>query len=401
MTVLTNARVVLGVTGGIAAYKAADLASKLTQAGALVDVILTDAAREFIGAATFEGLTQRPVHSSVFSAWRPGQYGHVTLARDAGVVLVAPATANTIAHLASGFADDLLGAAALSTTAPLLIAPAMEHHMFHHPATQANLAILKGRGARQIGPLTGRLASGETGDGRLASTETLIGEIRRTLGRDGPLRGRHIVVTAGGTHEALDPVRFLGNRSSGQMGYEIAQAALDAGAAVTLIAGPTTLFAPVGARVVDVVTSLEMRAAVDAAVKTADVLIGAAAVADFRPEQPKRTKMKKKPGQDSIELKLIRNPDILAEAARSGLLKIGFAAETEDLIANARDQLLKKGLALIVANDAEGTIGSSTSEATLIAADGSMVSLPEMPKAAVAAEVMLRLIELIAERDGV
>jgi phosphopantothenoylcysteine decarboxylase/phosphopantothenate--cysteine ligase len=392
--------VVLGVTGGIAAYKAADIASKLTQAGAIVDVILTESARQFVGEATFEALTQRPVHTSVFAHWRPGQYGHVSLAKEADIVLVAPATANTIAKLANGIADDMLGAVALSSTAPLLIAPAMEHAMYHHPATQANLQLLKERGATQIGPLAGHLASGEHGDGRFVSTETLLGELRRTLGRNGPLKGRHVVVTAGGTQEALDPVRYIGNRSSGQMGYELAQAAIDAGACVTLVTGPTSLSAPVGATVVRTITALEMRDAVQRAVARADALIGAAAVADYRPAEAKRAKMKKEPGQEQLALQLVRNPDILGETNRDGLIKIGFAAETEELIAYAREKLINKGLALIVANDAEATIGSPTSEATLIAADGSLTALPRQPKAHVAAEVIARLADLIADRNG-
>ena len=400
VTVLINARIVLGVTGGIAAYKAAELASKLTQNGALVDVILTDAARAFIGEATFEALTQRPVHSSVFSHWRPGQYGHISLAKDAEVVVVAPATANTIAQLANGLAGDMLGAVALSTQAPLLIAPAMEHHMYHHPATQANLDTLKSRGAVQIGPLTGHLASGEVGDGRFVNTDRLIGEIRRALGRNGPLKNAHIVVTAGGTREAIDPVRYLGNRSSGLMGYELARAAVDAGAEVTLISAAPQLEDPVGATVVAVQSCLEMRDAVAIAVKTADALIGAAAVADFRPASPRLSKMKKEPGQERHELELVRNPDILGEIGHPGLVKIGFAAETENLIAYAREKLRTKGLSLIVANEAEATIGSSSSEATFIAADGSITSLPRMPKSDVAAEVIARLVNLLLARNG-
>lgn len=400
VTVLTNARVVLGVTGGIAAYKAVDLASKLTQAGAIVDVIMTASAREFIGEATFEALTSRPVHSSVFTPWHPGSYGHITLAQEAQVMAVAPATANTIAKLAHGLADDMLGAVALSTTAPLIVAPAMEHHMFHHPATQANLDILKARGVIQAGPVTGHLASGQSGDGRFASADALLGEIRRALGRDGALKGRRVVVTAGGTQEALDPVRYIGNRSSGQMGYEIAQAAIDVGAHVTLVTAPTSLVPPVGVCVVRVTSTFEMRDAVAEAVKRADALIGAAAVADFRPEQAKRTKIKKEPGQDHLELRLARNPDILAETSHPHLIKIGFAAETDGLIAYAREKLQKKGLSLIIANDAETTIGSPTSQATFIAEDGSLTALPESPKAEVAAEVIARLIDLIAQRDG-
>ncbi|HKG27095.1 MAG TPA: bifunctional phosphopantothenoylcysteine decarboxylase/phosphopantothenate--cysteine ligase CoaBC, partial [Thermomicrobiales bacterium] len=235
MTVLRDARILLAVTGGIAAYKAADLASKLVQAGAVVEAVLSETARQFVGAATFEALTKRPVHGDVFEPWTETSFGHITLGHEADAIVVAPATANTIARLAHGLADDMLGAAYLSTTAPLIVVPAMEHLMYHHPATQANLATLRARGAVQVGPERGRLASGEEGDGRFPSTETILGAIRLTLGRTGPLAGKRIVVSAGGTQEPIDPVRFVGNRSSGLMGYALAQAALDAGASVRLV----------------------------------------------------------------------------------------------------------------------------------------------------------------------
>lgn len=370
MTLLRDARVVLAVSGGIAAYKAADLASKLTQAGAAVETILSRSAQEFVRPLTFSALTRRPVHADPFEAWTEAAAGHITLAHEADVLLVAPATANTIARLSLGLADDLLGMVALATAAPLTIAPAMEHQMFLHPATQAHVATLRERGATFVGPDSGRLASGEIGTGRFAPTEDILGALRIVLGRHGPLAGRHVVVTAGGTHEPLDPVRFLGNRSSGKMGYALAQAALDRGATVTLVTGPTYLRPPYGATVVRVETAREMEAAVHEAVAAADILIMAAAVSDFRPAVRFGAKLKKEAQGDGMTIALDRNPDIIAGVARPGLLKIGFAAETERLVEHAASKLAAKGLAMIVANDAVGTIGSDESTATLLYADG-------------------------------
>ncbi|MDP9362717.1 MAG: bifunctional phosphopantothenoylcysteine decarboxylase/phosphopantothenate--cysteine ligase CoaBC, partial [Chloroflexota bacterium] len=226
MTSLRHANVVLAVSGGIAAYKAADLASRLVQVGAVVDVILTAGAQEFVRPLTFAALTKRPVRTTPFAPWTEESSGHISLAHDADVLVVAPASANVLARIALGLADDLLGTVALSTRAPLVLAPAMEHGMFHHPATQTHLATLRGRGAIVVGPESGRLASGATGDGRLASIDRIVGTLRATLGRNGPLAGRRVVVSAGGTQEPLDPVRFLGNRSSGAMGYALAAAAV-------------------------------------------------------------------------------------------------------------------------------------------------------------------------------
>lgn len=395
MTLLASARIVLGVSGGIAAYKAADLASKLVQAGARVDTILTAGAQEFMRPLTFQAITHRPVFSGVFEGWSEATSGHVTLAQEADVLVVAPATANAIARLATGLADDMVGAVALATAAPLVVAPAMEHRMFHHPATQANLATLVERGATVVGPETGRLASGQHGDGRLAPAAAIVGAIRVVLGRCGPLAGRHVVVTAGGTQEPLDPVRYLGNRSSGTMGYALAQAALDRGAAVTLITGPTALLPPYGARVIRIETALEMQSAVEQAVATADALIMAAAVADFRPAVRGAGKIKKRPGENGMTLELARNPDIVASIDRLGLIKVGFAAETDDLLANAREKLVAKDLAMIVANDAVATIGRSESTATILYRNAEPEALPRMGKAEVAAAIMDRMTALV------
>lgn len=401
-SILVGARVVLGVSGGIAAYKAADLASKLIQAGATVDVIMTAGAREFIQPLTFQALTKRPVHTGAFEGWTEESFGHVTLARDASALLVAPATANTLARLAGGFADDMLAAVALSTEAPLIVAPAMEHHMWRHAATQANVHILTERGVTIVSPESGRLASGYEGEGRLASTETILGTLRGVLGRGGVLAGQRVVVTAGGTQEPLDPVRFIGNRSSGRMGVALAEAALAAGAVVTLIAGPTVQQVPAGVHVIRIGSAGELLSAVESSVATADVLIMAAAVADFRPDHIATQKIKKRAEKETVTMELVRNPDIVASINRPGLLKVGFAAETESLVENARGKLASKGLALIVANDAVDTIGSTESAATLIHPDRVPLALPRMGKDALARRIVDEIAELISagERDN-
>lgn len=396
MSILKGTRIALGVSGGIAAYKAADLASKLVQGGATVDVILTKHATEFIQPLTFQAITKQPVHTGVFEGWREDWFGHISLAHASQALLIAPATANTIAKLAAGLADDMLSSVALASTAPLIIAPAMEHQMWRHPATQANLTTLRSRGATIVGPETGRLASGEFGDGRLVQPEYILGALRQVLGRNGALAGRKIVVSAGGTHEPLDPVRFLGNRSSGLMGYAIAQSAIDQGADVTLVSGPTLLKPPYGAHFVSVETADEMAGAVRDASERADVLIMAAAVADYRPAESRTSKIKKGDPDEPSVIELTRNPDILASIDRPGLIKIGFAAETDDLIANASEKLKRKGLAMIVANDAVKTIGSELSTATFILPYGEPEELPMAEKAEVADAILERIARLLA-----
>ncbi len=393
---LAGKRVVLGVTGGIAAYKAADLTSKLVQLGADVHVVMTQAAQRFVAPFTFQALTRNPVHTSVFEGWEEETAGHVTLAATAEAVIVAPATANTIARMAHGFAEDMLGAVLLATQAPVLVAPAMEHHMWHHPATQANLSTLVERGARVIDPETGRLASGAHGDGRMAPVERIVQEIRRAIGAGGLLHGRTVIITAGGTHEAIDPVRFIGNGSSGTMGIALAQAAIDAGAEVRLILGPTVPTAPAGIPTTRITSALELQAAVDQAAGDADVLIMAAAVADFRPEQIATGKIKKVDNEDSQTITLVKNPDIIASVERPGLIKVGFAAETEDLLANAQEKLERKGLAMIIANDAVATIGAPTSRATILQPGApEPESLPEMGKGDLAREIITRVAGLV------
>ena len=296
MTILAGKRVVLGVCGSIAAFKAAQLCSTLVQAGAEVDVILTKAAREFVTPLTFQSLTRRPVYGDLYGdvAANPSlSSAHVDVGMHADVMVVCPATATTIARLAHGLADDMLACTALVSRAPLVVAPAMNVAMWEHPATQANLATLLGRGAVQVGPEFGRLAEGVVGMGRLASLDDVIGATRAALGRGGPLAGRRVVVTAGGTHEPIDPVRYVGNRSSGKMGYALAEAARDAGAAVTLVSGPVSLGRPWGVTVLPVQTARQMADATLGACEGANLLIMAAAVADYRPEVEAERKLKR------------------------------------------------------------------------------------------------------------
>ncbi len=387
----------LGITGGVAAHKAVDLASKLVQQGARVDVVLTESARQFVGPAGLQAITRRPVHGSVFEPWTESYAGHVTLGEESDLIIIAPATANVIAELAAGLASDMLGSAVLASTAPLVVAPAMEDTMYWHPATQQNVVTLKQRGVTMVGPEEGRLASGESGMGRMSEPMTILGAARQVLGRHGLLRGKCLVVTAGGTREALDPVRYLGNRSSGMMGYALAQAAIDAGAEVRLISGPTTLPTPVGVQRVDVQTAVQMCDAVTEAVKGAQAIVMAAAVADYRPKDVRSEKMKKTELGASLSLELVTNPDIIAGIDQPGLLKIGFAAETSNLVAHARKKLREKKLDMVVANDAEQAIGSRENRVTLVWKDDRVEELPLLPKDVVA-EMLIERIGEILER---
>ena len=393
MDILSGKRIVLGVCGSIAAYKVAQFARDLALAGVQVDVILTEAAERFVGAETFQALTGRPVLTSMWALPEDGVVGHVALGTSADAVVVAPATANTIARIAAGLSDDLLTTTLLATRAPVLLAPAMNPQMYAHPATQTNLATLRARGYTIVEPGEGRMAEHVSGKGRLPEPFTLAGELRALLGRvHGPLRGRRVVVSAGGTREPIDPVRYVGNRASGQMGYELAAQARDLGAAVTLVSGPTALVAPAAITTVQVETALEMREALHAAVAGADILIMNAAVADFRPEAATEHKIKKQPGTTGITLTLVTNPDIIAGfAGHHDLFKVGFAAETDDLLANAQAKLARKGLDLIVANDAVASIGQPSIAMTLIDRDG-MTSLARQPKAAAAATLLTEIV---------
>lgn len=397
--ILKDRSIVLGVTGGIAAYKAAALCSHLVKAGAVVDVILTDAAREFITPLTFQALTHRPVIIDMFALLAETEIGHVSLAQRADLVIIAPATANTLAKLATGLADNMLTCTVLATTAPLLLAPAMESHMWTNPLTQANMARLRAqRDVTVIGPKEGRLASGAIGPGRMAEPEEILDAAHWVLARRGPLAGRQVVVTAGGTREPLDPIRFLGNRSSGQMGYALARAARDQGARVTLIT-TTGQPPPFGVEWISVETAAEMGETVLDRLPDTDLLLMAAAVADYRPATVAEHKIKKSEVERTIAL--VRTIDILSQVAerrRADQVIVGFAAETEDLMLHARDKLHRKKLDLIVANDARQAMGAAVSQVVLISADGSVEELPLLPKEEVANRILDRVMNLLPKR---
>jgi phosphopantothenoylcysteine decarboxylase/phosphopantothenate--cysteine ligase len=401
--VLFGKRITLGVTGSIAAYKAADLASKLTQAGAQVDVILTDAAEKFVTPLTFQSVTGRRAYRDEDLWGNEAHVLHVGLGHAADLLVIAPCTANTIARLAHGQADNLLAVTALAMRSPLLIAPAMDGGMYEHPATQENVEILKKRGATFIGPAEGHLASGLSGVGRMLETGDILGHVRLLLGQNGPLAGKRVLVTAGGTHEPLDPVRVLTNRSSGKQGYALAQAALDMGAQVTLITTPTALTPPVGARLIRVETAKQMLEAVVAETVQSEALVMAAAVADFRPKDMAKDKIKKEGGVPQIELEATE--DILKTVAgqrketKCPRVVVGFAAESRDLLENAAHKLTSKGLDFIVANDISATnagFAVETNRVTLLFADGRKESLPLMGKAEVA-EVILGWVFKLSE----
>jgi phosphopantothenoylcysteine decarboxylase/phosphopantothenate--cysteine ligase len=404
MSVLSDKRIILGVTGSIAAYKAVDLASKLTQAGAQVDVILSGAAEKFVTPLTFQSVTGRRAFVDNDLWGNEAHVLHVGLAakRAADLFVIAPCTANTIARLAHGQADTLLTVTALASHSPLLIAPAMDGGMYDHPATQENIETLKKRGAMFIGPAEGHLASGLSGVGRMLETSEIIGHIRVLLGRNGLLAGKKIIVTAGGTQEPLDPVRVLTNRSSGRQGYALAQTALEMGALVTLITTPTSLISPVGACVVNVETARQMLEAVLKESTESDALIMAAAVADFRPKNQARDKIKKEGGIPQIELEA--TDDILKTVAdaRSGEARprvvVGFAAESRDLLENAAYKLQSKGLDFIAANDIsadDAGFAVETNRVTLLFADGHQEGLPLMSKSEVAEAILVRVAKLL------
>jgi phosphopantothenoylcysteine decarboxylase/phosphopantothenate--cysteine ligase len=388
---LRDKTIVLGVTGGIAAYKAAEIASQLTQAGARVNVIMTEEAVEFLSPVTFWALTGRPVVTKMFDLASEFSIEHVSLAKAADVVVIAPATANTIAKLAAGIADDMLCCTVLATRAPVLIAPAMETNMYTNSITQDNLSKLEARDFLTVGPATGWLASGREGLGRLADINDIIGSIRRVLGRGGDLRGRHIVVTAGGTQEPIDPVRYLSNRSSGKMGYALAEAARDRGARVTLITAPVSLPEPVSINLIRVGTAQEMRRAVETVTRRADALIMAAAVADYRPIRTAKDKIKK--GKAGLTLELECTPDILG-TVEGNFIKVGFAAESSNLVENAKRKLKQKRLDFIVANDItarDSGFGTDTNRVTIIDRKGKVDSLPFLTKREVADKVLDRV----------
>lgn len=398
MSVLLDKRIVLGVSGSIAVYKAAELARSLTLHGAIVDVVMTEAAERFVGKATFQALTGRDVLTDMWALPEDSVVGHVSLGINADLIVIAPATAHTLARLAAGLCDDLLTTTVLATQAPVLCAPAMNVHMYAAAATQENIATLQRRGFVVLEPAVGRMAEPMEGKGRLPEPPVIEGEIRALLGRQtGILRGRHVVVSAGATREPLDPIRFLSNRSSGQMGYALAEAARDAGATVTLISGTATLPPPPALELVQVETALQMRDAVQQACSTADVLIMNAAVADFRPAAVAAQKIKKAGTDDGLMLELVRNPDILGELAeRTDLFKVGFAAETTDLLTNAQGKLARKGLHMIVANEATTSMSQPDIQVTLLVADGTTQPLLRQSKAATAESIITAIGERLS-----
>jgi phosphopantothenoylcysteine decarboxylase / phosphopantothenate---cysteine ligase len=399
--------VALGVTGGIGAYKAVEVARGLQKAGHDVAVVMTKAATEFVGPLTFEAITRRRVIVGQFEPGSNADIEHIALASSIGLLLVAPATANIIGKFAAGIADDFLSSLYLATKAPVLLAPAMNTNMWEHDAVTRNLGVLTARGVVIVEPGEGFLACGWTGKGRLAEPDDIVAAAERVLRPVGPLAGTRVVVSAGPTHEDIDPVRYIGNRSSGRMGFAVAAEAAARGAAVVLVAGPTPLEPPAGMQVVRVRTAAEMRRAVMDHADGADVVVMAAAVADYAPVRASQKIAKE---SDELVLRLARTPDILAElgarraagSLRAGVL-VGFAAETADVVARARDKRHRKQVDLIVANDvsrADRGFDVATNAVTIVSADGE-IDVPLQPKAAVARAIVDRIVELIARRKQV
>lgn len=398
---LTGRQVLLGVAGGIAAYKAADLVRRLGDAGAQVRVVMTENAARFVTPLTFQALSGHPVRMSLWDEGAEAAMGHIELARWAQDILIAPASADLIARLAHGMADDLLTTLCLASAAPVHVAPAMNQQMWAHPATQANLALLRQRGIGVFGPAAGSQACGEIGSGRLLEPLELVALLQASQ-RSDLLQGRQVLISAGPTYEDIDPVRFLGNRSSGRMGFAVAEAAALAGAAVTLVAGPVHLPTPAGVHRIDVRSARQMHAAVLGAAENCDVYIAAAAVGDFRPAEVAAHKIKKR-GDGGLSLDLTQNPDILSDMAalpRRPLL-VGFAAETENVEDYARAKLERKRLDLIAANQVGGGLGFEVDDnsLTLISAEG-VLRLPTAPKRELARQLVDVVAQRLRERDA-
>ena len=393
---IIDSRITLGVTGSIACYKAVDLASKLVQAGAELDVIMTDGALEFLKPITFSAITHKPVVTSLFDPRSELSMDHVALAGRSDLILVAPATADAMAKAAWGLAGDALSATLLATRAPVIFAPAMDANMYDNAATQENVARLRSRGAIIAGPAEGRLASGLVGSGRMLEPSALVDHVRMVLARGGDLSGRKIVVSAGGTQEAIDPVRVVTNRSSGKMGFAIARAARDRGASAVIVAAPTALPDPVGIDVVHVESALEMRDAVVAQCEDADALVMAAAVADWRPAGAADRKLKKGEAV-TLTVDMVRNPDIVSGIG-GNLIKVGFAAETEDVIENAHGKLVDKGLDLIAANDvtsADSGFASDTNRVALLDRNGGVTELGLLTKYDVGHRILDKVVHML------
>lgn len=387
---LAGKRILVGITGGIAAYKAAEVVSRLRKLNAEVHVIMTESAARFITPVTFQSLSGNPVHLDLYAEPRFGTVEHISLAEMADALIIAPATANFLAKMAVGLADDFLSTVVLASKAPLWVAPAMNHGMYHNPVTQENLARLRQRSVQIIGPAAGFQACGTEGDGRMSEPEEIVAEVLAFFARSTLLKGKKAIVTAGGTQEPLDPVRYLTNRSSGRMGYAIAEALREAGAETVLVSAPTAITPPAGVEYVPVTTALEMYKEVMERFPAADIVIKAAAVADYRPAQAAHQKIKKDGSGSGLMIELVANPDILAELGqkkRPGQVVVGFAAETEDLIQHATEKMRRKHVDMLVANDVTkpgAGFGSPTNIVSFLFPDGRRVDLPQLTKLEVA-----------------
>jgi phosphopantothenoylcysteine decarboxylase/phosphopantothenate--cysteine ligase len=391
-------RILLGVSGGIAVYKAVEIVSRLRKLGALVDVVMTKAATEFVTPLTFRSIAARPVYHDMFAEPKTWNIEHIALAQAADLVLVAPATANILAKMALGIADDFLSTVLLAVQVPILAAPAMNHAMYHHPATEKNLETLRARGVKFIGPDQGFQACGSEGDGRMSEPSRIVEEIRAFFDQKQEMKGKKVLVTAGGTREPLDPVRYIGNFSSGKMGYAVAQAFAEAGAEVTLVSAPANLQAPAGVKMIKVISAQEMYREVLANFAAQDIVVKAAAVADYRPKVRAGQKIKKK--DEALTVELIPNPDILKALGekKEHQFLVGFAAETQNAVANGLEKMRKKNTDMLVVNDvtAPGAgFGTDTNIVSFLFADGKRIDLPMISKL----EVARRLVQEIAALD--
>lgn len=399
---LRGKKILLGVTGGIAAYKAADVVSRLRKQGAIVYVAMTKGATEFIAPLTLRTLSANPVYVDMFEEPKVWNVEHIALAEAVDAVLVAPATANLLAKMTVGLADDFLSTVLLATQAPIFVAPAMNHNMYHHPATQKNLKRLQKRSVRILGPATGFQACGTDGDGRMSEPQDLVEALQNFFAASGLLAGKQALVTAGGTQEPLDPVRYLGNRSSGRMGFAVAEALREAGAETTLVSAPNELPTPPGVRRINIMTAQEMHAAVMSEFAQMDIVVKAAAVADYRPLVSAEQKIKK--DGTNLTLELVPNPDILAECGKKkeNQFLVGFAAETEKLYEHAQAKMQRKNVDMLVANDVTqpgAGFGSPTNIVSLLFPDGKKIDLPQMNKLDVARRLVQEIAERLSEKE--